>query len=293
MTGTQLYNQGKQTIYPITHAEVVQSNATGSNDPNETVESNLKDIWSEISNLTGAADATKQIKINITYTRATTDNKDEIKLATVNWSSEFESPTYDLPYTWKRTIITYQGVSDSAELNTTYEIVAAQTAEAIQNIYIAKSTGVAPIITYPVLKDGYGNPILDSDGKEQEDLTAFDNTLPEGWSETPVSIGPATPYVFIATRKKVNAKWQKFSEPAQFGRWAFDSQIEIRYTVTTGDIPSVNTTSENPGSIWSVDGPTDFTGKLWMITATSVNNVLNAADDGTIWRGPNLLSIIQ
>ena len=293
MTGTQLYNQGKQTIYPITHAEVVQSDATGNGDSKETVESNLKALWSEISNLTGAADATKQIRINITYTRATTSDKDEIKLDTISWGSEFESPTSDLPYTWKRTIITYAGQDESTELNTTYEIVAAQTAEVIQNIYIAKSTGIAPTITYPVLEDGYGEPILGPDGKQQEDLTAFDNVLPEGWSETPVSIGPATPYVFISTRKKINAKWQRFSEPAQFGRWAFDSQLEMRYTVTAGDIPTVNSTSTDPGSIWSVDGPTDFTGKLWMITATSVNNVLNAADDGTIWRGPNLLSIIQ
>lgn len=288
MTGTQLYNQEKKIIYPISHAECIISEASEELD---NVEQNLNELWSEISKLSGAADASKNIVIKIAYARSTSSDKNEIK-ENGNWQSEFEAPDSDFPYTWKRTIITYKG-QDEAELNTAYEIVAAQTAEVTQNIYIAKSTGVAPTIKYPVLEDAYGDPILDGEGKEQEDLTAFDDKLPEGWSETPVSIGPATPYVFISTRKKVNAKWQRFSEPAQFGRWAFDSQLEMRYTVTSGDIPSVNSTNTDPGSIWSIDGPTDFTGKLWMITATSVNNVLNASDDGTIWRGPNLLSIIQ
>lgn len=290
MISTQLYNQEKKEIYPVSHALYIKSNAQDSSSTSETVEQNLKELWSEISKISGDQDAATNIIIKIYYSRSTSSDLEEIK-QNENWQSYFELPDSDLPYTWKKTIITYKGQEE--ELNVTYEIVAAQTAEVIQNIYIAKSTGVAPVIKYPVLQDGYGEPILDEDGNEQEDLSAFDNSLPEGWSETPVSIGPATPYVFISTRKKVNAKWQRFSEPAQFGRWAFDSQLELRYTVTDNDVPPVNATNTDPGSIWSLEGPTDFTGKLWMITATSVNNVLNAAEDGVIWRGPNLLSIIQ
>lgn len=284
---TQLYNKDKKPIYPISQATAITSEASDA----ETVEDNLIELWSEVSKLSGAADASKNIVIKIAYARSTSSDRDEIK-ENGNWQTEFELADSDYPYTWKRTIITYKG-QDESELNTTYEIANSYTFEVPQTIYIARSTGVAPIITYPILTDSYGEPILDSSGKEQEDLTAFDKKLPDGWSETPVSIGPATPYVFMSTRKKVNGKWQRFSEPAQYGRWAFDSQLELRYTVTTGDIPAVNTTNTDPGSIWSTSGPTDFTGKLWMITATSVNNVLNTTDDGTIWHGPNLLSIIK
>lgn len=293
MTGTKLYNQAKQQIYPISHAAVIQSEATGA--LNETVESNLKDLWKAIADLTGDSEAVENISVVVSYYKGRTNDKEEIKLLEDgDWYSEFSTnllPDSDNPYLWKKTVFTYKG--NSGQLNKVYEIAAVYVNDTSQTIYTAKTTGSAPVITYPILKDGFGKPILDDEGKEQEDLTVFDNSLPEGWLETPVSVSPSTPYVFMATRKKVDGLWGRYSNPAQYGRWAFDSQLEVRYTVTTGDIPTVNSTSTDPGSIWSVNGPTDFTGKLWMITATSVNNVLNAADDGTIWHGPNLLSIIQ
>lgn len=288
MTGTQLYNNDKKQIFPISNAEVITSRVSGSDG---NVEENLQYLFQKVAELDGSTEVTDNIEVKIGYCRSSSSNERDIKDSNIIWTDVFELPDSNYPYTWKRTIYTYKG--DSNELNKVYEIVAADVAEKIQNIYIAKSTVSAPSIIYPILKDVHGNPILDDNGQQQEDLTAFDNKLPDGWSETPVSISPATPYVFMSTRKKINAKWQKYSEPAQFGRWAFDSQLEMRYTVTTGDVPSVNTTNTDPGSIWSVNGPTDFTGKLWMITATSVNNVLNASEDGVIWRGPNLLSIIQ
>jgi hypothetical protein len=179
-------------------------------------------------------------------------------------------------------------------LNTIYEIVSADVTEIRQNIYCAKSTTDSPVIKYPTLVDGYGNPILDEDNKEQDDLTAFDNALPTGWSETPVSISPATPYVFMSTRKRVDGLWERFSEPAQFGRWAYDSLMEIRYTVTsTSTAPSVNSTSDSPGTIWSTNPPTSFTGYMWAIFGTSVNGVINADESGIRWKGPSLMAIVN
>ena len=286
-TGTIIYNKNQQQIYPITEAKVVISNASGSK---SNVEDNLEQLFQAISDIIGDSEAASNILVNITYCRANTRNASDAKLLT-NWTSEFELPDASYPYVWKKTVYTYKG--NTNVVNETYEIVATDTAEKIQNIYIAKSTGAAPIITYPVLKDGYGDPILDSDGNTQDDLKAFDTALQEGWSETPVSITPATPYLFISTRKRVEGAWQKFSEPAQFGRWAFDSQLELRYTVTSGNTPAVNATNDDPGSIWSSTTPDSFTGKLWMITATSVNGVLNSDESNIRWHGPHLISIIQ
>lgn len=285
--GTIVYNKDQQQIYPVSHAEVVISNASGSK---SDVEDNLIKLWKKVSELSGDQEAASNIMVVVTYCKTNTRDESEVRKLS-SWSDIFELPDSERPYVWKKTLYTYKG--DTAKLNEIYEIVATDIAEKIQNIYIARSTGVAPVITYPILTDGYGDPILDSEGNTQEDLTAFDKKLPEGWLETPVSIGPATPYVFISTRKRVEGLWKRYSEPAQYGRWAFDSQLELRYTITSGDKPAVNTTSDNPGSQWSSDTPDSFTGKMWMITATSVNGVLNSDENNVIWHGPHLMSIIQ
>lgn len=285
--GTIVYNKDQQQIYPVSHAEVVISNASGSK---SDVEDNLIKLWKKVSELSGDQEAASNIMVVVTYCKTNTRDESEVRKLS-SWSDIFELPDSERPYVWKKTLYTYKG--DTAKLNEIYEIVATDIAEKIQNIYTARSTGVAPVITYPILKDGYGDPILDSEGNTQEDLTAFDNKLPEGWSETPVSIGPATPYVFISTRKRVEGLWKRYSEPAQYGRWAFDSQLELRYTITSGDKPAVNTTSDDPGSQWSSDTPDNFTGKMWMITATSVNGVLNSDENNVRWHGPHLMSIIQ
>lgn len=285
--GTIVYNKDQQQIYPVSHAEVVISNASGSK---SDVEDNLIKLWKRVSELGGDQEAASNIMVVVTYCKTNTRDESEVRKLS-SWSDIFELPDSERPYVWKKTLYTYKG--DTAKLNEIYEIVATDIAEKIQNIYIARSTGVAPVITYPILTDGYGDPILDSEGSTQEDLTAFDKKLPEGWSETPVSIGPATPYVFISTRKRVEGLWKRYSEPAQYGRWAFDSQLELRYTITSGDKPAVNTTSDDPGSQWSSDTPDSFTGKMWMITATSVNGVLNSDENNVRWHGPHLMSIIQ
>lgn len=285
--GTIVYNKDQQQIYPVSHAEVVISNASGSK---SDVEDNLIKLWKKVSELSGDQEAASNIMVVVTYCKTNTRDESEVRKLS-SWSDIFELPDSERPYVWKKTLYTYKG--DTAKLNEIYEIVATDIAEKIQNIYIARSTGVAPVITYPILTDGYGDPILDSEGNTQEDLTAFDKKLPEGWSETPVSIGPATPYVFISTRKRVEGLWKRYSEPAQYGRWAFDSQLELRYTITSGDKPAVNTTSDDPGSQWSSGTPDSFTGKMWMITATSVNGVLNSDENNIRWHGPHLMSIIQ
>lgn len=283
MEGTQLYDKDRQEIYPISKAEVVLTDITGDS---QTVEDCLRELY-ERTTSEGDQEAVNSIKIKIQYCRTDTKIESEVKEKD-NWQDFFSLPNQENPYVWKKTSIFYVGESqEEQDLKTAYEIVASDTAEIIQNIYIAKSTNMAPIIEYP--------KVIGPDGKptEEEDLTAFDDKLPEGWSETPVSVSPATPYVFMSTRKRVEGLWKRYSEPAQFGKWAFDSQLELRYTVTTSETPSVNRTEDNPGEQWTITSPNDFTGKLWMITATSVNGVLNKDDNDNKWFGPHLISKIQ
>lgn len=290
--GTQLYNKAQQQINPITEASVVTSKASGSL---SDVETDLKTLYNKVSELQGDKELSSNIIVDIKYCLSNSKEESEIKQMTT-WSDIFELPTYEKPYLWKKTIFTYKGADAEEILNTTYEIVATNLFEETETIYAASSTTSVPKIEYPVLTDGYGEPILDEDGNEQEDLTAFDDKIPKDWSEIPISISSATPNVYMSVRKRVNGLWERYSNPVQFGRWAFDSQLELRYQVTSNsNVPELERNVADPEG-WVSAINTEFTGYLWMITATSVNGVLNATtvnNEQVIWNGPNLISIVK
>jgi hypothetical protein len=48
----------------------------------------------------------------------------------------------------------------------------------------------------------------------------------------------------------------------------------------------------NPGDAWTESNSREFTGYLWMISATEVNSVLQS-HKGIIWSDPILLSIVK
>lgn len=275
VTGTQLYNQDKKKIYPISDAGIINCEASG--EPS-TVHADIVNLYKLIDQLTGDNEQVSNITITVTYKRSKSSDANDVKGDT-GWSSVFSIPNSEYPYTWKRTVIKTHTVT-----NTTYEIIAADVSEKIQTIYIAKSKREQPVITYPQVQDNQGN--------KYDDLTAFDYAPPKGWSETPVSISAATPYVYMSVRKRVDGLWEKYSEPALFGNWAYDSVLEMRYQVSDTK-PEVLATEDIPGTGWLEEAPEEFTGKLWMITATSVNGIINVGDDGIKWRGPTLMAVVS
>lgn len=290
-TGIQLYDQNKEKIFPYSQANLINTSGSSSVNNINTVEGCLADLYSKIADILGDKEAVNTIQYKVTYCRLNSKNKADAETAT-NWSETFILPTAELPYVWKKTIISYAGASDD-ERQIFYEIVASDVTEKSQTIYKSSSSGQTPDIEYPIKKDPLtGEELEDEDGNKILDLTVYDKSLPNGWLETPQPISPSFPYVFMATRKRVEGKWEKFSDPAQFGRWAFDSQLEMRYQVTQNEVPEVSNRDDNPGIEWLLNAPTEFTGKLWMITATSVNGVINSDTEGIKWRGPNLLAMI-
>lgn len=274
--GTQLYNKAKQTINPISEANAIDCQATGKP---STVHQDIADLYKQIAELTKDSEAVNNILIDISYKRSKSKDKADI-VEDTGWSTVFISPTSDYPYIWKRTIITYKG-AEVGQGSTVYEIVASADAEVTQTIYRAVSDSTQPVISY----------IDETTGKE--DPTKYDNTLPQYWSEIPASVSAATPNVFMSTRKKVNGKWEMFSVPAQYGRWAFDSNVVFKYQVTgTNTVPDLEINSENPGDKWVNENTGMFTGFLWMISATAINGQLQSYNDA-IWNGPNLISIVK
>lgn len=280
-TGTQLWDKNKNKIYPIGEARGISSTANNLSG-NYTVHDNLVDIYEQLMQLTGDKEAVDNIEFEIRYKRSKSKQLDNVK-ADTGWNPDFINPTSDYPYTWKRTKITYK----SGDPKIVYEIVASNNAELTQTIYIALPDVTYPTIVYPT-KAG------------KEDLTAFDTELPKvgevSWSEVPMPITASQPNAYMATRKKVDGAWQKFSTPALYGKWAFDSILEIRYQVTPlNSAPFLrkseivpDSTDEQVGKEWLTTN-TASSGYLWMITATSVGGQLQK-NNGVIWQGPNLIS---
>lgn len=79
----------------------------------------------------------------------------------------------------------------------------------------------------------------------------------------------------MSTRTKKDGKWGKFSTPAQYGRWAYNSDVVFKYQITsTNEIPKLSKSEEDPGDLWVDFNNKMFTGFLWMINATAVNGQL-------------------
>lgn len=271
--GTQLYNKPKEKIYPITDATVVDCDASGKS---STVHEDIAELYSKISEITGDQEAASNIIINIAYKRSKSNYKGDIT-ADTGWGTSFINPTSDYPYTWKRTEITYKGATAG---NITYEIVASANAEITETIYIALPNGREPII-YP------------ENDKGEIDYTIYDDgSIPDLWSRIPQPISASAPNAFLSSRTKKDGKWGEFSPPAQYGRWAYDSNIVIKYQVTgTSEMPSLEAGEIEPGENWVDSNTKIFKGFLWMITATAVNGQLQKYDN-IIWSGPNLMSAI-
>lgn len=288
--GTQLYDKDHKKIYPNSEAASITTLMKNNKD---NVEDCLTDLYNIISEISGNNTAVKLININVTYCRAKTKNQGELVAdPTISWIDTYETPNAEFPYTWKKTEISVAEI-----IKTFYELIASDTSDTTQTIYVALDNTKSSTIVYP-------KKIVNGEETKDDDLTAFDVYLPgendtvnADWSETPQSISAQQPYLYMSTRKRIDGMWDKFSTPALLGRWAFDSKIELRYATTdinvTKDELDFNNKSTNPGTIWSPETPDAHIGKLWMITATSVNSVLNKNSDDIIWSGPHLLSIIQ
>jgi hypothetical protein len=100
----------------------------------------------------------------------------------------------------------------------------------------------------------------------------------------------------MSVRKKGEneiGKWGRYSIPALLGKWAFDSKLETLYRVVNiGE--TVNVTRQDPTPFgWGVAPIGDFTGKLYMITSSSINGVPSPDKNGNIWSNPILIAVIK
>ena len=287
--GTQLYSsegETKTAIYPKSKAEVIDA-VNGNTETN--VQQWLSNLTTSIGQITENA---IKLNIKISYAQTTYKNLSDVKdNESISWGENFVQPDAEFPYTWKKTEIKASSSADSSATSVSYEL-ASVSSQSTQTIYTARSADTKAVtVAYNSIDDhGVSKPYYND--TLENILAKSENAL---WSKSPVSISATNPNGYIATRTRTNTgEWGQF-EIAQNAKWAYNSIPVYKYKVTdTVDVPPV---TENSADYSKVEGWKDqitesFTGYLWMINATVVNDVYQL-NGSKVWSSPTLISIVK
>ena len=289
--GTQLYSkegENKIAIYPKSDAKVIDANKSGTK---ITVQDWLYNLTTSIGQITQNAIT---LKIKISYAQTQYKNLSDVQGNTnnISWGENFVQPDAEFPYTWKKTEINASSnSSENSATSVSYEL-ASVSSQFTQTLYTARSADTKAVtikyntINVQGVSQDYYNDTLENI------LAKPENSL---WSKSPVSISATNPNGYIATRTRTNTgEWGAFNI-AQNAKWAYNSIPVYKYKVTdTINIPSV---TENSADYSKVEGWKDqitesFTGYLWMINATVVNNIYQL-NGSKVWSSPTLISIVK
>lgn len=287
--GTQLYSSEGQTktlIYPKSKAEVIDA-------VNGNIETNVQQWLSNLTTSIGQiTENAIKLNIKISYAQTTYKNLSDVKdNESISWGENFVQPDAEFPYTWKKTEIKASSSAESSATSVSYEL-ASISSQSTQTIYTARSADTKAVtVAYNSIDDhGVSKPYYND--TLENILAKPENSL---WSKSPVSISATNPNGYIATRTRTNTgEWGQF-EIAQNAKWAYNSIPVYKYKVTdTVDVPPV---TENSADYSKVEGWKDqitesFTGYLWMINATVVNDVYQL-NGSKVWSSPTLISIVK
>lgn len=287
--GTQLYSsegETKTAIYPKSKAKVIDA-VNGNTETN--VQQWLSDLTTSIGQITENA---IKLNIKISYAQTTYKNLSDVKdNESISWGENFVQPDAEFPYTWKKTEIKASSSSENSATSVSYEL-ASISSQSTQTIYTARSadTKAVTVAYNSIDEQGVSKPYYND--TLENILAKSENAL---WSKSPVSISATNPNGYIATRTRTNTgEWGQF-EIAQNAKWAYNSIPVYKYKVTdTADVPSVTENSDNYSKIegWEDQITESFTGYLWMINATVVNDVYQL-NGSKVWSSPTLISIVK
>lgn len=287
--GTQLYSSEGETntaIYPKSKAEVIDA-------VNGNIETNVQQWLSNLTTSIGQiTENAIKLNIKISYAQTTYKNLSDVKdNESISWGENFVQPDAEFPYTWKKTEIKASSGSENSATSVSYEL-ASISSQSTQTLYTARSadTKAVTIVYNSIDEQGISKPYYND--TLENILAKSENAL---WSKSPVSISATNPNGYIATRTRTNTgEWGAFNI-AQNAKWAYNSIPVYKYKVTnTADVPSV---TENSGNYSKIEGWEDqitesFTGYLWMINATVVNDVYQL-NGSKVWSSPTLISIVK
>ena len=290
----KVYSGTGDQIYPITIDKAVKLSIKDT-----TLDVYLKELAESISKVQGADQVAKSLKFKIDYLATNTADVTRVKELedqpeTNQWGENFVLPSVRTPYTWKRTIVYFEGqnLKDGQKF---YEIVTADIAEISQTLYMVKDNSTQPKILYPKKVEEVGGELQNVDDTDAslDDIINANKEGPNEWSKYPLEISASYPYGFMAVRSRSNGVWGLF-KVALYSKWSYDSKLVTKFTVTTTfEKPQLTRTSENPGNQWADTNEQEFTGYLWMILASQNNNNYVLDDNKNIWSEPQLISIVK
>lgn len=290
----KVYSGTGDQIYPETADKAVTVLAKDT-----TLDVYLKELAESISKVQGADQVAKSLKFKIDYLATNTSDVAKVKELedqpeTNQWGENFVLPSVRTPYTWKRTIVSFEGqnLKDGQKF---YEIVTADIAEISQTLYMVKDNSQQPKVIYPqkaVEVEGELQNVNDTDASLDEIIKASEEGK-NNWSKYPSEITASNPYGFMAVRQRVNGTWSLF-KVALYSKWSYDSKLVTKFTVTsTFKKPQLIRTDASPGNEWVDTNTQEFTGYLWMISASQSNNNYILDNNKNIWSEPQLISIVK
>lgn len=287
--GTQLYsNEGstKTLIYPKSKAEVIDA-INGVTETN--VQKWLSDLTTSINQITENA---IKLNIKISYAQTAYKNLDDVKdNESISWGENFVQPDAEFPYTWKKTEIKASSSAESSATSVSYEL-ASVSSQSTQTIYTARSADTKAVTVAYNSIDDHGVSKPNYNDTLENILAKPENAL---WTKSPVSISATNPNGYIATRTRTNTgEWGAFNI-AQNAKWAYNSIPVYKYKVTDSiSIPPVIENDDNYSQVegWKDQITESFTGYLWMINATVVNDVYQL-NGSKVWSSPTLISIVK
>ena len=287
---TQLYSkegEDKTKIYPKSYAKFIDASKDGTE---TTVQDWLENLTTSIGQITENAIT---LNIKISYAQTQYKNLSDVKdNENISWGENFVQPDAEFPYTWKKTEIkASNNNSENSVTSVSYEL-ASVSSQFTQTLYTARSADTKAVtIKYNTINvQGVSKPYYND--TLENILEIPENAL---WSKQPVSISATNPNGYIATRTRTNTgEWGAFNI-VQNAKWAYNSIPVYKYKVTnTIDVPPVIENSDDYSNIegWENQITESFTGYLWMINATVVNDVYQV-NGSKVWSSPTLISVVK
>lgn len=290
----KVYSGTGDQIYPITIDKAVKVSIKDT-----TLDVYLAELAESISKSQGTDQVAKSLKFKIDYLATNTADVTRVKELedqpeTNQWGENFVLPSVRTPYTWKRTIVYFEGqnLKDGQKF---YEIVTADIAEISQTLYMVKDNSYQPQVIYPQKVEEVDGELQNVDDTDAslDDIINANKESPNKWSKYPAEISASYPYGFMAVRQRINGTWNSF-RIALYSKWSYDSKLVTKFTVTsTSERPQLTRTEANPGSQWVDTNTQEFTGYLWMISASQSNNNYILDNNKNIWSEPQLISIVK
>lgn len=290
----KVYSGTGDQIYPETADKAVKVSIKDT-----TLDKYLEELAESISKVQGVDQVAKSLKFKVDYLATNTADVAKVRELedqpeTNQWGENFVLPSVRTPYTWKRTIVYFEG-QDPKKGQKFYEIVTADIAEISQTLYMVKDNQQQPKVIYPqkaVEVEGELQNVNDTDASLDEIIKASEEGK-NNWSKYPLDVTPSSPYGYMAVRQRVNGTWGLF-KVALYSKWTYDSRLVTKFTVTSpSERPQLARKDKNPGSQWVDTYTQEFTGYLWMISASWSNNNYILDNNQNIWSEPQLISIVK